>query len=66
MSATDVDDEEEEEEEVDEVEVDDRGVCGLLVALRGRGANVAPCWCWRRRGWVRWAGGDPKAEPQAR
>lgn len=55
-----------EDEEVGELDVDDAGVCGLLVALRGRGAKGAPCWCWRRSGWVRWAGGDPNAEPQAR
>lgn len=51
-------------EEVEELdEEDDRGVWGLLLVLRGKGANG---WCWRSRGWVRWAAGEPKAEPQAR
>lgn len=31
------------EEEGDEEDVEDRGLCGLLVALRGRGAKGAPC-----------------------
>lgn len=44
----------------------DRGVCGLLVVLRGKGAKGAACWCCRRRGWARWAGGDPNADPHAR
>lgn len=63
-SATDEDGED--VEELDEEDADDRGVCGLLLALRGNGANGWCCWCWRSRGWARWAAGEPKAEPQAR
>lgn len=47
-------------------EEDDRGVWGLLLALRGKGANGWCCWCCRSRGWLRWVAGEPKAEPQAR
>lgn len=56
----------EEVEELAEVDADDRGVCGLLLALWGKGANGWCCWCWRSRGWARWAVGEAKAEPQAR
>lgn len=66
VSTIDEDGEEEEEEEVDEVDAEDRGVCGLLVVLRDKAANGWCCWCWRRRGWVKWVGGEPNAEPQAR
>lgn len=64
--ASAMDEDGEEVEELDEEDADDRGVCGLLLALRGKGANGWCCWCWRSRGWVRWAAGEPKAEPQAR
>lgn len=60
------DEDELEEEAGDEADVDVRGFWGLLVVLRGSVARGAPCWCCRKSGWVRWAGGDPKAEPQAR
>lgn len=61
--ASAMDEDGEEAEELEAVEVDDRGVWGLLLlALWGKWC----CWCWRSRGWLRWAAGDPKAEPQAR
>lgn len=65
--ASAMDEEGEEAEEPGEADVDDRGVCGLLLlALWATGTNGWCCWCWTSRGWARWAAGDAKAEPQAR
>lgn len=51
-----------EEEEDDEEEEEEEGGW-LLVVLD---AGVLPWGCCTRRGWGRWAGAAPKAEPQAK
>lgn len=52
----------EEEEDVEEEEEEEEEG-GLLLFLD---AGVLPWGCCRRRGWARWAGAVPYAEPQAK